>query len=52
MGQVLAYQAVEQANRMYQAELARLERLEVLCIERSVFIYVAPGYESAKALRS
>ena len=27
VGQVLAYQAVEQANRMQQAELARLERL-------------------------
>ena len=27
VGQVLAHQAVEQANRMRQAELARLERL-------------------------
>ena len=34
VGQVLADQAVEQANRMQQAELARLERLEALCIER------------------
>ena len=27
MAQVLAYQAVEQANRMQQAEIDRLERL-------------------------
>ena len=36
VGQVLADQAVEQANRMQQAELARLERLEALCIERRI----------------
>ena len=34
VGQVLADQDVEQANRMQQAELARLERLEALGIER------------------
>ena len=33
VGQVLADQAVEQASRMQQAELARLERLEALGIE-------------------
>ena len=36
VGQVLADQAVEQANRMQQAELARLERLEALGIERLI----------------
>ena len=36
VGQVLADQAVEQANRMQQAELARLERLEALCIEHRI----------------
>ncbi len=36
VGQVLAYQAVEQANRMQQAKLARPERLEALCIERRI----------------
>ena len=36
VGQVLADQAVAQANRMQQAKLARLERLEALCIERRI----------------
>ena len=52
VGQVLAYQAVEQANRMQQAELARLGRLEALCIERRILplrVYrgVAPGTPGA-----
>ena len=53
VGQVLADQAVEQANRMQQAELARLERLEALCIERRILpLRGLPGRYSRSTCRS